>query len=449
MADQFCRIVDTTLTHTTLGADSAQTILTTDANTSYIIRDVFQKNSESNEKLKMTGSLVMNDVTVTGGITSSASGSLIVPPSTTLCYVDTSGNYPLDYQNVYMYPDVKAQCHNNCKLVVCTCTVNGVSSGSANVAPVNTTSYWGAVNSCNFYAGGFWLQDPDSCNYVFYCADGNSTQTLRIFCCSGTSGCHCCNMSYCVGTWKDGIFMNFGGSYYQSWFPGCYQACCGPKCYINPVGVSHCGATTYSSFGMSSRLNNDFHCRLTVFYPGSSSSHVVVGYVDMTNCAYCLIYCAPITAQSDCWCNMWYDNGFNPQPYVLDGVPYVGTFDNQCFCYATFSGVCCRNVTNAISMPSQFKCQKSFEISNGRVFGFSFCDANDGLFSVDVKDLMDNGETATVTTHFACDASCCCSIADYQGNQPKVYYNSISSPNPSNFTLNPSTKLVAYGIKST
>ena len=162
MADQFCRIVDTTLTHTTLGADSAQTILTTDANTSYIIRDVFQKNSESNEKLKMTGSLVMNDVTVTGGITSSASGSLIVPPSTTLCYVDTSGNYPLDYQNVYMYPDVKAQCHNNCKLVVCTCTVNGVSSGSANVAPVNTTSYWGAVNSCNFYAGGFWLQDPDT-----------------------------------------------------------------------------------------------------------------------------------------------------------------------------------------------------------------------------------------------------------------------------------------------
>ena len=43
MADQFCRIVNTTLTDSTLGSDASQSILTTDANTSYVIRDMFQK----------------------------------------------------------------------------------------------------------------------------------------------------------------------------------------------------------------------------------------------------------------------------------------------------------------------------------------------------------------------------------------------------------------------
>jgi len=397
----------------------------------------------------MSGSLVMDGVTVSAGISSSAAGSLIVPPSTTLCYLETSGNYPLQYQNLYIYPDVYAQCNSNCKLVVCECQVNGITSGSSNITAVNTTSYWGAVNVCDFCRGGFWVQQPENCNYIFFCTDGNSASTLRVFCCSGTSGCQCCNMSYCKGTWNDGIFMNWGGSYYQSWFPGCYQACCSFKCIINPVGVSHCGPTTYSSFGLSSRVNNDFHCRLTVMYPGNSGSHIIVGFVDMTNCAFCLVYCQNETSQTDCWCGQWYTSQFNPQPFVMNDTPYVATFTAACMCVASFPAKDCRAVQNAIAMPPQFKCQKQFTITNCRVFALSHCTTSDGLVSASVEDIISNGENATVTTHFSCDTSGCFSQARCQSNTVKALYSDISSPNPANFDINPSTKFVAYGIKST
>ena len=166
MADQFCRIVDTTLRDCTLGSDAAQVILTTDANTSYVIRDVFQKNSCSNSNLTMTGSLEMDGVTISSGITSGASGSLIIPPSSTVCYVESSDNYPLDYNDIFIFPDVRTSCNNNCKLKICECQVNGLPSGTVSMSPVNLTSYWGTVNTCDFYDGGMWAQAPENCNYI-------------------------------------------------------------------------------------------------------------------------------------------------------------------------------------------------------------------------------------------------------------------------------------------
>lgn len=452
MADQFCRIVNTTLTDSTLGSDASQSILTTDANTSYVIRDMFQKNSCDNASLTMTGSLVMDGVTIASGVTSGASGSLVIPPSSNVCYVETSVNYPLKYQDIYIYPDVRAECNSNCKLVVCECQVNGLASGSVVMNPINLTSYWGTVNICNFCQGGFWAQAPETCNIIMYCSDGNSTQTLRIFCCSGTAGCLCCSMNYCEGDYKDGIFMHVSGastiSCIRAYFPGCYQACCTAKCCMT-INFAHCGPTTYSFFGLSDRINDDFHCRLVAYWPGASCHcKMLVYYVDMTNCDHTLVYCNAPSSVSDCFCNGVYTDNQKAHPFVLDGVPHLAlTKFTSYLDIAKFEGGITDRSVKRYSLPSAFDgC--TYNISNDRIWNTSTClTGTPCIISAKISDIMSDETNAPITVHAACDVAGC--YTGSHAGQTKVYYQTLTSVTPSDFDINPSTKLAIYGIKST
>jgi len=87
MADTLAEIVNTTVTAANL-EDGEHTLLTTDANTAHVIKDVFVETSLTNLDLELNGFNVA-DVTKTN------SGSLIVPPSSTL--KATSTDFPLDY----------------------------------------------------------------------------------------------------------------------------------------------------------------------------------------------------------------------------------------------------------------------------------------------------------------------------------------------------------------
>ena len=85
MADTFCRIVDATVCNDSLGSDAAESVLTTDANTSFVIRDVYKEDSCTTDAFKATFDLEMDGQKIHKSLTSSASGSIIVPPSSTLC----------------------------------------------------------------------------------------------------------------------------------------------------------------------------------------------------------------------------------------------------------------------------------------------------------------------------------------------------------------------------
>lgn len=87
--------------NTSLGAteldDGEETILTTDANTSYVIKDVMVKD---NTGLTSSTYLELNGFNI-GALTGNSSGSLIIPPSSTLKIKTT--DYPFSYYEETQY----------------------------------------------------------------------------------------------------------------------------------------------------------------------------------------------------------------------------------------------------------------------------------------------------------------------------------------------------------
>ena len=76
MADTLEEIYKATLTESSFNASGEATVITTDANTRYAIRDVQVKQESS---LNVEADLLVNDVTV-ANVTSSASGNEIIGP---------------------------------------------------------------------------------------------------------------------------------------------------------------------------------------------------------------------------------------------------------------------------------------------------------------------------------------------------------------------------------
>lgn len=89
MADTLAEIVNTTVTAANLSTGE-HTLLTTDSNTSHVIKDVYTSTPLTNLDLDLNGFTVAD-------FTKNASGSLIVPPSSTLKL--KSSQFPLDYQD--------------------------------------------------------------------------------------------------------------------------------------------------------------------------------------------------------------------------------------------------------------------------------------------------------------------------------------------------------------
>ena len=98
MADTFCRILDTTVCDNTLGSDACQAGFTTDANTSFVVRAICTTPNCTGTKLCFNIKASMDGHDIDG------SKSFIVPPSSTVTVRDTSGNYPLTYRCIDLFP---------------------------------------------------------------------------------------------------------------------------------------------------------------------------------------------------------------------------------------------------------------------------------------------------------------------------------------------------------
>ena len=96
MADTLEEIYKATLTESSFNASGEATVLTTDSNTRYAIKDVQVKQVSSS--INVNADLMVNDVPV-ANVTNSVTGSEIVGVSSTV-KLKTS-TFPLDYEDVY------------------------------------------------------------------------------------------------------------------------------------------------------------------------------------------------------------------------------------------------------------------------------------------------------------------------------------------------------------
>ena len=93
MADQLFEIANVNLTKTQLGTGADHTLLTTDANTSYVIKDLYVSSSSA---IPVSLTMKVNNVSC-GTFTDNASGSEIIPPNSVVKVA--SSTFPLKYQD--------------------------------------------------------------------------------------------------------------------------------------------------------------------------------------------------------------------------------------------------------------------------------------------------------------------------------------------------------------
>ena len=144
MADTLEEIYKATVTETDFNASGEATIITTDANTRYAIKDVQVKQGSSNN---LVADLLVNDVPV-ANVTSSATGNEIIGTSSTVKLKTTT--FPLTYEDVYFgfIANVSPfRIDKNIKAFV-----NGVEdTGIGNISANGEVPY-GTVNENDFYA---------------------------------------------------------------------------------------------------------------------------------------------------------------------------------------------------------------------------------------------------------------------------------------------------------
>jgi len=479
MADQFCRIVDTTICDQTLGSDATQSVLTTDSNTSYIIRDIYKTDSSTDSTQCFKGDLVMDGHSVHKSLSTSASGSLIVPPNSNLCYKDTSGNFPL------IFNDVEEQ------FLTCNCcirinryeTVSGSLDGSKTLTCVST-QYLPCTGGCHGNTGrsGIWLDCNNNTAWFNY-SDGNSDNTLRRICYSyGDGGATCSSQIFC-----------YSGSYCGFAFNDCVVAqgvsnnirfysdvCGGPCCcylnfYINSINPS--SYSTYSDIGVSAAppSSTGFHkyCRGWVNRPGGGCACFITwGHVDL-----CCI-CSGASACGGC-VGCLYPPDFTTSPGCLicsnaqGSNKKFGIWYNQCYCdwyiwWANNSGerifMNRPGIRDTSNDSFRVICPSNFGFGDGQPGESSFL-ADDGCrlysivscscksWSVVLDDLWDNGNGATFNSQSYEVYSACykCPIA-YDCKPPRGFFviSSLDATKKScDSSVDPTSKLTFYGIKST
>lgn len=196
MADQFCRIACVGICDMTLDSNGVQTLVTTDANCSFVIRELYKKDSNSSASTCYKGDLVMDGITVLSNFGTQAEGTLIVPPSTTLCYVEKSGNYPLTF---------RCYCHHATMCAGTNCG-GGKQIFQAGVGSSITTSaylfnYPCITSMCcnNNPERGMTNWQPCTCTYIMYYHDGNSIGNLYMFCKNCTTSSYSLAQSWGTG----------------------------------------------------------------------------------------------------------------------------------------------------------------------------------------------------------------------------------------------------------
>lgn len=449
MADQFCRIVNTTLKDCTLGSDAAQSILTTDASTSYVIRDAFVTNSETCEKLKMTLDLEMDGHKVASGISASAGGSLIVPPSSTLCVSESSGNYPLEYYTYKMAVNSRGGCFGGqCKDVISACYVNDITSGSSNSNPCCIGFIYGAVNDCCLGVGGFW--SPTSCNatFIVYCHDGNSNSCIRAVCAGGTFSAGGPKTSYCVSDYADDMIVSWHSSGICVYNAACCYICVFQNgCrYIN---LSACSPSTYSFIGLSERVNNCWACRYITMFPGNGcSSHWGMWAFNACTCATETIFCMNATGMNNTEiCYFVYGNNTRAFPFYSEKDSKWKAVLHGCNCFASVIvdpiSVECVNATT-VNMPCYANCPAGIQAAYGRWWYAGVCPGCCNLVSWSIDEQEINGRDVECVVHHTHPYDC------YSSNGAvKVGKVVCTLTTPTNFSVFPCAQLTLYGIKST
>jgi hypothetical protein len=165
MADTLEQIyMNTSLGATEFDSDGEHTLLTTDANTSYVIKDMNVQNTSS----FIDTNLELNGFSV-GSLTANATGSLIIPPSSTLKIKTT--DYPL---KVYEQKTAMSLNTNGTVIQKEYFNTSGVSVGTTQLG------YTGNSATLNTQVRDIDLFTTGSNTYVVYVTtDGNSSHTVQ------------------------------------------------------------------------------------------------------------------------------------------------------------------------------------------------------------------------------------------------------------------------------
>ena len=174
MADTLEEIYKATLTASDFDSNGVKTIITTDANTRYVLRDIQVESSEAQVPIK--ANLLINDMNVSN-IDSSVTGSEIVGPSSTV-KVDTS-TYPLNYtDNYYQVINSSANLEQNTTASIAGVVETGLTNLKSTVTPVHSISNYDYI--------GYWEGVGPNNVVLKILYDGNSTTQYYVYNSSGS-----------------------------------------------------------------------------------------------------------------------------------------------------------------------------------------------------------------------------------------------------------------------
>jgi len=458
MADTFCRIVDTTVCDNTLGSDACQAGFTTDSSTSFVVRAVCTTPNCTGTNLcfNIKASLDGHDI--------DASKSFIVPPSSTVTIKDTSGNYPLTYRCLDIFPFICETFCGTCAPVIQTCTVNDVTSGTP-----TATAELTCCACCNFFCShsnrDMYFKTSNRCSSVHLRHDGNSVHCIRIYKEGNGQPCFDTSTNYCPITFGGGAVGIFNccdlcilNTQDCSLVNQNHYTCCRRMC--NHLGSDYT-ATSYARAGLSGRTDHPTceGCRAALVWKGGAVGCVMSAFTfnlcDSGQCiasqllwkkAPCFIY----TNSTDSTTKTCFDK-------LAGSAFYLGIYySERCSCWTSVA-YSCEFIsfvfpTGDVCCPFGFDQNLPTSFSSGiRPFvneqsiwsaGRKICN----VISASLDDIMANGGDATVTCYYSYP---CCDCMKNPGSAVPIISAFAGTPNPDNFDVDPTVKVTMYGFKST
>lgn len=232
MADTLEEIYKATLSSSDFDSNGVKTIITTNASTSYVLKDVQVESSEADVPIK--ANLLVNDMNV-ANIDSSVTGSEIVGPSSTV-KIDTS-TYPLAYTDTYyQFLNSSGNLERNSSASIAGVAEPGLASIKSTVTSV--------VSPSNYTYVGYWQNIGP--NNVAVSIQHNDNDTTRHFIYNSSGTLITSNTSDFYAQ------RAFDGSRYLYWFPTGsnmkkYDTWTNTTVDI-PAGIGAGDATTYARF---------------------------------------------------------------------------------------------------------------------------------------------------------------------------------------------------------
>ena len=457
MADQFCRIVDTTVTDATLGSDAEQSVLTTDSNTSFVVRNMYSTSAETN------ANLCSNIVATMDGHTIDTSQSFIVPPSSNLCVKDTSGNFPLQYSCLELFGHMCAGFCGSCNPVISSCTINSVTSGTpvVNLQLACCACCNIFCSPCNFDMHFF---TTNRCALVHLRHNGNNDHCFRIY----ENGCNFPKYDngtgYCPVVVSGGLLVAGAECCISVFNPeACSKVsqaqyfCCKTMC--NFLADSQ-APTSYARIGMSGQEHPTCEgCIAIVLWKGGAAA-CCTSFFAFNTCET-----GPCINSTKIWCKSnsnIYDSeassttctGFN---CLANSNFFLGAYYSaRCSAFVAVAYGCdCISFALSNGSPSEVlaynrQLPSTFAVSGARILVsqgkiWSGRTTNCQFISADLDDILVNSSAASVTCYYEYPSYTCIT----PGGAVVALKKDFPSPNPSNFTLDPTAKVTMYGIKST